>query len=67
MYIYEKRALKRCHHVMLRDLNPNVTLLTQLEHGQVINQCQKGQVLVSVSIYGNIKVLEYCCLFINVC
>jgi hypothetical protein len=67
MYIYEKRALKRCHHVMLRDLNPNVTLLTQLEYGQVINQCQKGQVLVSVSIYGNIKVLEYCCLFINVC
>jgi hypothetical protein len=52
---------------MLRDLNPNVTLLTQLEYGQVINQCQKGQVLVSFSIYGNIKGLEYCCLFINVC
>ena len=64
MYIYEKRALKRCHHVMLRDLNPNVTLLTQLEQGQVINQVQKCQILVSFSVYGNIKVLKYCCLFI---
>ncbi|CAG2207305.1 unnamed protein product [Mytilus edulis] len=45
MYVYEKRALKRCQHAMSRDLNPNTPLLSQLEKGHVIDSSQSSLIM----------------------
>lgn len=57
MYVYEKKALKRCSHVLMKDLNINSTFLSQLEKENVITRSHISQILDEPTRTGKITML----------